>query len=164
MEDQLDSGTTTMQQQQQHDDFTDKERSTEALEESGDLCNLDTDNPTEKSTCFRLLELPLENRQQSLHIVLPQTFIHPSRGPLWELGSTALFRTCQQLHVEGTSILYSTNTFVIRIFLHRHPHLICPLLVKRFPRKHSLAFPVLASSRRRGLQLIRKFELENKGV
>ena len=70
----------------------------------------DTTSSTDPSSS-RLLTLPWEIRQEILQLALP----HPDADwidcgePLWYLGSTDVLRTCQQLHVEGTTLLYSVN-------------------------------------------------------
>lgn len=59
----------------------------------------------------RLLTLPWEIRQEILKLALPYIFEdwNEDDEPVWCLGSTDVLRTCQQLHVEGTTVLYSLN-------------------------------------------------------
>lgn len=59
----------------------------------------------------RLLTLPWEIRQKILQLALPYTDPDwfDNGEPLWYLGSTDVLRTCQQLHVEGTTVFYFLN-------------------------------------------------------
>ncbi|MDI1489146.1 MAG: hypothetical protein OHK93_008424 [Ramalina farinacea] len=148
-----------MWEQQERDERTNKLQSNNMLDESAKARHTVAVNTTDETTGFRLLDLPAENRRQILGLVLPHTVIDRWWGPLWEHGNTALLRTCQQLHTEATSILYSTNTFVIQISLHR-----CPQFIKRPPRcEEDRSFSILSTFRQQDLQLIRKIELEVTG-
>ena len=115
----------------------------------------DAVNPAEENACFRLLDLPPENRRQILGLVMPYTIYKKFWGAHWWIsGNTALLRTCQQLHSEGSSILYSTNTFAIELSLDR-----CPQFIKWSSRHGTREFPMLSCFRRNDLQRIRKIEL-----
>lgn len=145
-----------MWQQQERDEHINELQSTNMLDESAEARHTVAVNTTDETTCFRLRDLPAENRRQILGLVLPHTVTHRWWGPLWVNGNTALLRTCQQLHAEATSILYSTNTFVIQISLHR-----CPQFIKRPWRcSDDRSFFILSAFRQQDLQLIRKIELE----
>ena len=63
----------------------------------------------------RLLTLPWEIRQQILQRALPSSFILCEKEVYWHLGCTDILRTCHQLHVEGTKVLYSLNPFCLVI-------------------------------------------------
>ena len=145
-----------MWEQEQRDEPTNQLQSTNMLDASAEARHTVAVNTTDETTCFRLLDLPAENRRQILGLVLPHTVMSGWWGHLWVHGNTALLRTCQQLHAEATSILYSTNTFVIQISLHR-----CPQFIKRPWRcGDGRSFPILSAFRGQDLQLIRKIELE----
>ena len=158
-EDQSESGIIGLRKQQQLDGENDEHPSADSLDKSVESSSPDAGNTAEENASFRLLDLPPEVRRQILGLVLPQTYIHRWWGPFWKNGNTALLRTCQQLQAEGTSILYSTNTFVIQISLHR-----CPQFLKRTSQpEHDCSFSILSAFRQQDLQSIRKIDLEVTG-
>ena len=63
----------------------------------------------------RLLALPVEVRSQIIHLILPYSCPDEIYGYIWHFGSTSILRTCHQLHEEGTTVLYSSNTFQVRV-------------------------------------------------
>ena len=78
----------------------------------------DTTSSTDPSSS-RLLTLPWEIRQEILQRALPYSSYAgdiESHGVYWCLRSTNVLRTCRQLHVEGTTVLYSLNSFHLVIW------------------------------------------------
>ena len=54
-----------------------------------------------------LLFIAPEIRTMILKLALLFTYTDENGENVWQLGSTALLRTCRQLHAEGTQILYA---------------------------------------------------------
>lgn len=62
-----------------------------------------------------LLALPIELRLRILHFALPYSRPDDIYRYIWHFASTSILRTCHQLHEEGTTVLYSSNTFQIQV-------------------------------------------------
>ena len=63
----------------------------------------------------RFLALPIELRRLNLSSVLPYSWSDDKFGTVWQSGDTSVLRTCHQLHEEGTSVLYTSNAFQLRL-------------------------------------------------
>ena len=66
------------------------------------------------SRCI-FLSIPLELRQQIYTYILPNTHWESPNSSIWLRGCTAILATNSQIHAECSWILYSTNTFVIKV-------------------------------------------------
>lgn len=80
---------------------------------------LDATPASTKPSSSRLLALPTEIRREILRLALPFSCANKYRDGefYWHLGSTAVLRSCHQLHVEGTSIMYSLNPLNLSILV-----------------------------------------------
>lgn len=76
-----------------------------------------------------LLRLPLEVRELIYHFTLPHTVSHGKGGGRdvkWYSGDPSILRTCRQIYVEASRVLYATNEFEFSWMLeyaapHRYP-------------------------------------------
>ena len=59
-------------------------------------------------TCH-LLNIPFEVRRRILEFALPYATEDAQFAYVWSLGSTSVLQTCQQLHREGTHVMYDAN-------------------------------------------------------
>lgn len=114
-------------------------------------------------TGFPFLRLPFELRKQILDLVLPSSFAEGYKGWVWQKGNTAILSTCQQIHQEGTRIIYSSNTFVISIHFD-HVNFLCQWYSPKLSATCHRSMHLYTTLSSRYLGLMRKFNFRIYGV